>query len=96
MNSSDHRLDRLLESAQRARLPMPVPSPWLEQRVVLSLKAGTMPSSHFIESWFIFRILAGATVLMAASLILPLTQVKNPYLESLELVNSTVQWEKIP
>lgn len=96
MNPSDHRLNRLLEAAQKARPPLPGIPPWFEHGVIIALRTEPNPSSRLFESRFIFRMLAGAAVLMAVSVILPLVQVKNPYLETMELANTTAQMEKIP
>jgi hypothetical protein len=79
MNLIDHRLNRLLEGAQRACPPIPEPPPWFEQRMIQ------------LEGVPFFRIFAVAVVIMAVSVTLPLAQPKNPYLETLDLANSTVQ-----
>jgi len=95
MNPSDDRLNRLLEAAQGACPPEPEPSPWFEQRVLAALKEQAPTLSSLIDGRFLFRILAGGALVMAFSAILPLVQVKNPYLETMELANTTtVQMEK--
>ncbi len=96
MNPADHRLQRLLEAAQRACPPVPVSSPWFEQRVISALRAETAPPSGSFDGRIVFRLLGGAAVLMTASLVLPFVQIKNPYLETLEWINPTSQMEEIP
>jgi hypothetical protein len=96
MNTPDDRLNRLLEAAQKACPPIPAIPAWLEHGVVVSLRAEPSPSFGFFDSRFVFRLLAGAAVVTAASVVLPLIQVKNPYIETMELANTTPQMEKIP
>ena len=91
MNLIDHRLNRLLEGAQRACPPIPEPPPWFEQRMIQLLRAEKNPFSGYLEGVPFFRIFAVAVVIMAVSVTLPLAQPKNPYLETLDLANSTVQ-----
>jgi len=95
MNPSDRRLDRLLEAAQGSREPIPHPSPWFEQRVILALKEEAIPLSGLIDGGLIFRFLIGAAGLMALSIILASVQINNPYIETIELANTTAQLEKI-
>jgi hypothetical protein len=91
MNLIDHRLNRLLEAAQRACPPIPEPSPWFEQRMIQLLRAEKNPFCGYFEGVLIFRVLMVAVVIMAVSVTLPLAQTKNPYVETLDLANSTVQ-----
>jgi hypothetical protein len=95
MNPPDHRLNRLLEAAQRACPPVPEISPWFETRVMAGLRAEALPLSGLFDAPFVFRILAGAALLMVVSVTLPLLQVKNPYLETMEMAN-TIQMENLP
>ena len=95
MHPSEDRLNRLLEAAQEACPGVPEPSPWFEQRVLAALREQVPTLTNLIEGWFLFRIVAAGALLMALSLALPLLQVKNPYLETLELANTTTaQMEK--
>jgi hypothetical protein len=99
MNPPDPKLDRLLEAAQNACPPIPQPPPWFEQRMIQSLRRDMIPLAGPVnedryEDRFIFRILGGAALLMAISIILPLVQIKNPYLETMQWVQA-VQMEKI-
>ena len=95
INPSDLRLERLLEAAQRACPPVPEPSPSFETRVMADLRAEALPLSGLFDAPFVFRILAGAAFFMAISVTLPLVQVKNPYLETMEMAN-TIQLENLP
>ena len=96
MNPSDHRLNRLLDAAQMACPPIPEPSAWFEQRMVMILKAQDIPSYGLFDGRLIFRMLAGAVLIMTVSVILSVVQVKNPYLETMEQANTMAQMEKLP
>ncbi len=74
---------------------MPEISPWFETRVLAGLRAEALPLSGLFDAPFVFRILAGAALFMAISVMLPMVQAKNPYLETMELANTT-QMEKLP
>lgn len=76
--------------------PIPQPSPWFEQRMVKILKAQDIPSYGLFDGRFIFRMLGGAALIMAVSVVLSAVQVKNPYLETMEQVNTMAQMEKLP
>jgi hypothetical protein len=91
MNPIERRLDRLLEAAQNACPPIPASSPWFEQRVLMALRKDTTPLSSYLDSTLTFRILALAAVITMVSVVLPFVQVKNPYTETMNLANSTVE-----
>jgi hypothetical protein len=95
MNSSENRLDRLLEAAQKASPPVPQPSPWFEQRMIAALQTETKPFSTYLDAIPIFRIVACAAVIAIVSIILPVIQPKNPYAETIDLANSTVRLEQL-
>ena len=76
--------------------PIPKPSPWFEQRMVMLLKAQDIPLSGLFDGSLIFRILASAALIMAVSVFLSMVQVKNPYIETMEQVNTMAQMEKLP
>lgn len=90
------RLERLLDAAQSACPPVPAPSPWFEQRMLQRLRADTSASFAALEGTLIFRMLCFAVVVALVSVALPLLQIKNPYRETLEMVNSAAQISQYP
>ncbi len=100
MKSNDdpipRRLERLLDAAQSACPTLPQPSPWFEQRMLQRLHAETSASFAALEGGLIFRTLCFAAVVALVSVALPLLQVKNPYRETLEIVNSAAQTSQFP
>jgi hypothetical protein len=92
-NSSEDQLQKLLIAAQGVEVPVPKPSAWFEQRMLAALREEPLVGFPVIEGKFIFRIMAGAALCMILSLILPLTQSRNPYMEALAQINKTAQLE---
>jgi hypothetical protein len=90
MNSPEQRLERLLAAAQKACPPIPEPPNWLDQRVLQALRSEEDAWKATVR--FIWPLLAGAALLMTASLaIRPSLQRMNPYMESLEMIKVTTQ-----
>jgi hypothetical protein len=96
MNTPEDRLNRLLKAAQEACPPIPLPSPWFEQRMIHFLREETNPFSSYLDGFPLWRILTFAGVVMAVSVTLTLIQTKNPYLETMEWADTPVLAEKIP
>jgi hypothetical protein len=91
MNPIERRLDRLLEAAQKTCPPIPASSPWFEQRVLMALRKEGTPLSSYLDGLLTFRILALAAVITVVSVGLPFVQMKNPYIETMNLANSTIR-----
>jgi hypothetical protein len=95
MKSLEDRLNRLLKAAEDACPPVPELSPWFAQRMVKLLRQEeTAATSTLLESGFLFRAFATAVFVMLLSVTLPLLKAQNPYGETLNLANSTIQFEK--
>jgi len=94
MNSSDEKLNRLLEAAQSARPPIPEPSAWFEQRMVQALKAEEIGFAAFFDFRLVFRAMAFASVIAALSISLPLIQAKSPYNDEINLADSGLRMEQ--
>jgi hypothetical protein len=95
MNPIDPRLDRLLEAALKACPPVPEPSAWFEQRMIQSLRAEAAPFFAYLDGMIIFRSFIFAAVITSVSVLLPAMQVRNPYLETVDLATATTQMEQM-
>ena len=95
MNEPDPRIDRLLQAARQACPPPTAPSPWLAQRVIRTLREDGWESDSALRNGILLRALGFGAALVAVSIMLHFLQPQNPYRNALNLVNSTLQLERL-
>ncbi len=95
MNTPDSRIDRLLQGARQACPSVAAPSPWLAQRVIRTLREDGWESDASLRNGILLRALGLGTALMAVSLMLYFLHPQSPYRNALNLVNSTLPWERL-